>query len=121
MTDTDTNREHALRLYEMREVPRHKAEPVIDAFLEKGFVLTDIGGGDIVWEAAFYTGVDTTGMADLILTVLSYGPRGLVEDLDTDDAGVNIQNGDAGGFFFKAPSPRLLLETYGNFNVRSRE
>lgn len=119
MTNID-QKARALRYYDLRNVSREISEPVIDAFVEHGFVLTDIGGGDIVWEIEYFHSKETTGVADLTLSLLGENESGLVEDLDKGVVNVQVQTGDGGGFYFAAVGARQLLDTHGDFNFTRR-
>ena len=121
-------RAHALDFYDRMEIPRRKSEKIVDAFLDKGFVLRDIGGGDVVWHAAFMqhgNEPDKSHYSDLQIGVLGptrHQPTGwqILTGLD-ETISVQVEGDSGGGFFFSSPSAQMFLDSWGTFNVTPRE
>lgn len=107
----------ALREYARLRVPRRHATQVVAALRGRGFVLEDIGGGDLAWRKEYRT--TSKEPADLTVTILGDGPRRLLTRL-RGPAFVEIENRDGGGVHFWSARAKTLLDTYGEFNVQPR-
>lgn len=119
MVDFD-ERAHAFSYYDATKIPRRKSEPLVEAFLAKGFVLRDIGGGDLVWTAAFGQDDETLFVVE-VLGMTTHPERGtdlwwrVVASLD-EDVNVNIGDGEA-GVYMGAGKARRVLESFGTYNL----
>lgn len=119
MADFD-EREHAFSYYDSVKISRRKSEPLIEAFLAKGFVLRDIGGGDLVWTAAFGIKDEITLVVE-VLGMSRHQERGsqlwwqVVASL-SEDVNVNVGNGET-GVYMGAGTARRFLESFGTYNL----
>lgn len=111
---TVDERTHAFRLYHAAGVSRRKAERAVAAFIAKGFVLRDIGGGDTVWQATY--AIRSRRKPDITVQVRAGAHGGLVTDLGAP-VGIVVEH-ESGGVQFWSNSARLFLDSFSTFNAR---
>lgn len=121
MLDYVNERAHALDYYDRAGVSRRKSEGVIDAFLAKGFVLRDIGGGDIVWRQSFGQRDPELALEVVGNSVKTDREDGLfwrmVTGLDEPVAVTTIIEDGTSGIYFAIDRARRMLESIGMFNL----
>jgi hypothetical protein len=106
---------HALRLYEREGVSVAKARPVITKMMMRGFVLVDIGGGDIVWQRDMYSSPPRRGQwPDLKLQIL--GPDGEILTDFKKRGNVSVEDRNGAGFYGVVDKIGVFIDTFATFN-----